>query len=136
MKGSRTSEGRVCSATSRPSETSECVACRMYQITAAAFMPLPIMEMRLAANSSLIPRCWNASRMGHCNPDRAERVTYTERANIAIRPAELRLKRRQRKELLGSQTSLRKKEKQEHRMMREAKERAGSPRPGVSPAYS
>ncbi len=63
VKGSRTSEGSVCRAISVPSETSECVACRMYQMTAAEFMPLPIMEMRLAEKISLIPRCCHISRM-------------------------------------------------------------------------
>jgi hypothetical protein len=35
----------------------------MYQITAAEFMPLPIMEMRLAMKIILIPRCCHISRM-------------------------------------------------------------------------
>ena len=63
VNGNRTSEGSVCRAIRVPSETSEWVACRMYQITAAAFMPLPIMEMRLAVKISLIPRCRHISRM-------------------------------------------------------------------------
>jgi hypothetical protein len=41
----------------------------MYQITAAEFMPLPIMEMRLAMKISRIPRCRNISLMlFNCNP--------------------------------------------------------------------
>ena len=61
VNGSSTSDGSVISAIITPSDTSECVACRMYQVTAALFMPLPIMEMRLAANISLIPRCCQIS---------------------------------------------------------------------------
>ncbi len=69
VKGNSSSEGSVCNAISAPSDTSECVACRMYQITAAAFMPLPIMEMRLAMKISRIPRCWNISLiLFNCNP--------------------------------------------------------------------
>ncbi len=63
VKGNSSSEGSVCRAISAPSETSECVACRMYQITAAEFMPLPIMETRLAVKISRIPRCCHISRM-------------------------------------------------------------------------
>jgi hypothetical protein len=41
----------------------------MYQITAAEFMPLPIMEMRLAVKISRIPRCRNISLiLFNCNP--------------------------------------------------------------------
>jgi hypothetical protein len=35
----------------------------MYQVTAALFMPLPIMEIRLAAKINRIPRCRQISRM-------------------------------------------------------------------------
>ena len=46
-----------------PRETSECVACRMNQMTAAEFIPLPIMETRFAMKISLIPRCCHISRI-------------------------------------------------------------------------
>jgi hypothetical protein len=35
----------------------------MYQITAAEFMPLPIIDTRLAEKISLIPRCRHISRI-------------------------------------------------------------------------
>ena len=63
VSGSSASEGSVISAIIRPSDTSECVACRMYQVTAALFMPLPIMETRLAVKINRIPRCRQISRM-------------------------------------------------------------------------
>ena len=49
VKGSISMAGMVCRTTSVPSACSECVACRMYQATAAEFIPLPNMEITLAA---------------------------------------------------------------------------------------
>ena len=63
VNGNSSMEGRVCSAISMPSETSEWVALRMYQITAAAFNPLPTMDMRLARKISRIPRFRHISRI-------------------------------------------------------------------------
>ncbi len=51
VKGSMSIAGRVCSTANVPSATSECVACKMYQATAAEFMPLPSMEIMLAAKT-------------------------------------------------------------------------------------
>ena len=48
VKGSISMAGMVCMTANVPSATSEWVACRMYQATAAAFMPLPSMEITLA----------------------------------------------------------------------------------------
>ena len=63
VKGNSSIEGIVCRAISMPSDTSECVAWRMYQMTAAEFMPLPIMETRLAVKISRIPRLRHISFM-------------------------------------------------------------------------
>jgi hypothetical protein len=41
----------------------------MYQVTAALFMPLPIMEIRLAVNTNRIPRCRQISRMNNFSAD-------------------------------------------------------------------
>ena len=48
VKGSMSIAGRVCSTANVPNAISECVACRMYQATAAEFIPLPSMEITLA----------------------------------------------------------------------------------------
>ena len=47
-----------------PSATSECVACRTNHITAAEFIPLPIMEMTLAVKTSRSGRIRRMERMG------------------------------------------------------------------------
>ncbi len=57
-------EGSVCSTTSAPSASSEPVARRMYQMTAAEFMPLPSMETMLARNTNLKDRFCRMLRMG------------------------------------------------------------------------
>ncbi len=51
VKGSMSMAGMVCRTVRVPSDTSECVACRMYQATAAAFIPLPNIEIKLAAKT-------------------------------------------------------------------------------------
>jgi hypothetical protein len=59
----------------------------MYQITAAEFMPLPIMEMRLAVKISLIPRCCHISRMDTSTLAQSQLrklLTYTECANYVV----------------------------------------------------
>jgi hypothetical protein len=43
--------GMVCRTAKVPSALSECVASRMYQATAAEFIPLPNIEITLAANT-------------------------------------------------------------------------------------
>jgi hypothetical protein len=53
VKGSISIAGRVCRTANVPSAISECVALRMYQATAAEFIPLPTMEIRLAAKTNL-----------------------------------------------------------------------------------
>jgi hypothetical protein len=55
--------GKVCRTSSVPSATSECVACRMYQITAAIFMPLPVMEIMLAVKTSRSGLCCRIERI-------------------------------------------------------------------------
>ena len=51
VKGSMSMAGMVCTTASVPRACSECVACRMYQATAAEFIPLPNMEIKLAAKT-------------------------------------------------------------------------------------
>ena len=51
VKGSMSMAGTVCSTAKVPSAISECVASRMYQATAAEFIPLPNMEITLAAKT-------------------------------------------------------------------------------------
>jgi hypothetical protein len=55
VNGSRRIAGRVCTTANVPNAISECVACRMYQATAAEFIPLPIIEMTLAAKMKRSP---------------------------------------------------------------------------------
>jgi hypothetical protein len=52
VKGSISIAGTVCRTAKVPRAISECVALRMYQATAAEFIPLPIIEIRLAVNTS------------------------------------------------------------------------------------
>ena len=52
VKGSMSMAGIVCRTANVPSAISECVACRMYQATAAEFIPLPNMEITLAAKTN------------------------------------------------------------------------------------
>ncbi len=49
VKGNMSMPGSVVSTTRTPRSISECVFCRMDQVTAAEFMPLPSMEITLAA---------------------------------------------------------------------------------------
>ncbi len=63
LNGSISKAGMVCSISSVPKAISECVFCRMNQVTPAEFMPLPIMEIRLAAKMSRIPLCCKMLRM-------------------------------------------------------------------------
>jgi len=63
VKGSISIAGMVCRTTSIPSACSECVACRMYQATAAEFIPLPNMEIKLAAKTKRNGRCPNMARI-------------------------------------------------------------------------
>ena len=51
VKGSMSMAGIVCSTANVPKAISECVASRMYQATAAEFIPLPNMEITLAAKT-------------------------------------------------------------------------------------
>ena len=51
VKGSISMAGTVCSTANVPNAISECVACRMYQATAAEFMPLPSIEITFAAKT-------------------------------------------------------------------------------------
>jgi len=52
VNGSMSIAGTVCRTAKVPSAISECVALRMYQATAAEFIPLPTMEIRLAVNTN------------------------------------------------------------------------------------
>jgi hypothetical protein len=54
-KGIISMAGKVWSAISVPSAASECVACKMNQVTAAVFIPVPNMDTRLAANRKRSP---------------------------------------------------------------------------------
>jgi hypothetical protein len=62
LKGSMMSTGIVWSMSNMPKDASECVLCSTYQVTAAEFIPLPIMEITLAAKMSRSPRCWRMLR--------------------------------------------------------------------------
>ena len=81
--------GSVCKTSSVPSATSECVACRMYQITAAMFMPLPTMDTVLAMKTSRSGLCCRIERiLPHCNrksaglPTRALRIIRVSRVAL------------------------------------------------------
>jgi hypothetical protein len=63
LKGMSKSEGMACAITKAPSISSEWVACRMYQVTAAEFMPLPIMDTKFAENSRASGRFRNTARI-------------------------------------------------------------------------
>ena len=63
VKGSISKAGNVCRITTAPSAISECVTCRMYQTTAAVFIPLPSIEIRLAMKMRRRPRCRKIARM-------------------------------------------------------------------------
>jgi hypothetical protein len=62
VNGSISMAGMVWSTANVPSAISECVACRMYQATAAEFMPLPNIEITLAAKTK--------RNAGFCRMDR------------------------------------------------------------------
>src|SRR5204863_8271933 len=51
VNGSRRMAGMVWTTAKVPSAILECVACRTYHATAVEFMPLPSMEITLAANT-------------------------------------------------------------------------------------
>ena len=51
VKGSISMAGRVCNTAKVPSAISEWVVCRMYQATAAEFMPLPSIDTTLATKT-------------------------------------------------------------------------------------
>jgi hypothetical protein len=63
VKGSISRAGIVCRMITVPSAISECVACRMYQTTAAEFMPLPSIEIKLATKMRRKPRCRKIASM-------------------------------------------------------------------------
>ena len=52
VNGSISMAGMVCRTANVPSAISECVACRMYHATAAEFIPLPNIEITLAAKTN------------------------------------------------------------------------------------
>ena len=51
VKDSMSMAGSVCRTANKPKAISECVACKMYQATAAEFIPLPSMEIAFAAKT-------------------------------------------------------------------------------------
>src|SRR5579872_987010 len=63
VKGSISMAGTVWSTAKVPRAVSECVAFRMYQATAAEFIPLPTMEIRLAAKTKRSGRRLKLSRI-------------------------------------------------------------------------
>src|SRR5689334_17880263 len=63
LNGRRTSAGSVCSMISQARFISDLVCSRTYQTTAAAFRPLPSIEMRLAMKTSRKPRWLSTLRI-------------------------------------------------------------------------
>src|SRR6266581_6318039 len=63
VKGSMRRAGTVCSTTRVLRLISECVACKMNHVTAAVFIPVPIIDTRFAMKINLSPRCRSNSRM-------------------------------------------------------------------------
>jgi hypothetical protein len=63
VKGSISMAGTVCRTANVPSAISECVAFRMNHATAAEFIPLPTMEIRLAAKTKRSGRCPKLARI-------------------------------------------------------------------------
>ena len=55
--------GSVCKTANVPSAISECVRCKTVQATAAEFIPLPSMEITLAAKTKRSPRFCKMERM-------------------------------------------------------------------------
>ena len=80
----------VCSISSVPSAISECVFCSTNQVTPAEFMPLPTMEIKLAAKISRIPRCCRMLRTSnHFSITRNRLSALLCRPQPAIIPAML-----------------------------------------------
>ena len=63
VKGNSSIAGMVCSTVNVPNAISECVACRTNHATAAEFIPLPSIEIRLAAKMKRSPRFCRMARI-------------------------------------------------------------------------
>src|SRR4051812_29564482 len=91
LKGSTAIAGKVVSTKSHPSEISEWVFCRMYQVTPAEFMPLPNIEIMLARNTNRsglcckILRITNDFRVLDFDAGPASRMRFSECAIIRPR---------------------------------------------------
>src|SRR3954465_8734331 len=79
VKGSISMAGTVCRTAKVPRAISECVALRMYQATAAEFIPLPHMEIRLAAKTNRNERWPKLARIFLLYPRSGEFTTEARR---------------------------------------------------------
>src|SRR5581483_5481204 len=91
VNGSRRIAGRVWTTANVPSAISECVACRMYQATAAEFIPLPSIEITLAAKMKRRPFFCRIERMIYFKGERAfARTGNIDCANLLLQGVEFR----------------------------------------------